>query len=306
MASHCQASECETNITKNDDDGRAKTFKTRHHKDEEADLLPSPLRSRFGQIYQNLQHVVRASEGVRISVLGTGVPLEVDDNPPDMYAGIAGHMLVRECIRVIRDRRHEGYTVQTRVHRKIARRKQRAPRHRSRREQLRAQEGGREEQEEETEEEAEEPSHKSSLSYFGGGGGGHPIQTPHAYVPPVYIPPSPCANTPLATSAQSLLTQLKEIEMHPPVSMRNMAPPESYGTTMGSPESSIEQKKEPAIKEEREGLCARFLNLVGYCGPNSEQEAAAQAGTGRVFNRHGPFDLREREYTFRMSESPSP
>lgn len=221
------------------------------------------------------------------------VEAESDDDEVDLSAG---HHIIREAIKMIRDRRHEGYDDKLRVQRRIGRRKVKPIRQRTKR-------GRREEYPEDDADgigKGKAPSSSSSHSQ---------VRTPPQYIEPgctrmpMVLPdrpaPSPpsLTGTPFVTSARGLLAQLREIEMHPPAHV------ESVDVPMGSPTSShhgLSPQREAAGEGRKSwngGLIQRqYVELMEYTHSTSLLEEPSQITLN-------PYDMRDQSY-LRMSESP--
>lgn len=242
--------------------------------------------ARFGENYLR-GNFPKEDEDIVMTGSNPIVEAESDDDPAGMAAG---QCAIREAIKMIRDRRRDGYDDKLRVQRKIGRRKAKPIRQRiSKKEKYRAEESLEENRRGERKEHAGS-STQPVQEYI------TPSCVPGSYRVPLGIPgrapPSPTlVGTPLAASTRALLAQLKEIESHPPTRLPG------DGQAVISPVASpaLLPKGEGEVKEswDREAIHGQY---TGYNSRTGQQTQYLQTS---------PYEMRDHDCS-PFGESPSP
>ncbi|RPB25204.1 hypothetical protein L211DRAFT_102649 [Terfezia boudieri ATCC MYA-4762] len=221
----------------------------------------------------------------------TPVEAESDDGGVDMAAEQA---VIREAMKMLRDRRHRGYDDKLRVQRRIGKRRaqpiqQKVKKGKQRAEEI-PEESGRRECKERSRSSPSSRAPKPVQEYI------TPSCVRGSYRVPLAIPsrapPSPTLVASGFTSTTlTLLAQLKEIELRPP-----MIPPE-VDEAMLSPIAS------PALPLKGEGEVRKLWNGEAIQGQYSH--AMECTHTAKQLPQTSPYEMRDRGCS-PLSESPSP
>jgi len=251
----------------------------------EEGILSGEPTPRFGGLYLKTLFPKEGED----TVMTGGTPMVEVESDEDGVDMAAEQSVIREAMKVLRDRRHNGYDDKLRVQRKIGRRRAQPIRQRVKKGKHRAEENpeenGRGECKERSRSSTSSRASKSVQEYI------TPSCVRGSYRVPLVVPsrapPSPTlVGSGFTATTLNLLAQLKEIEMHPP-----MVPPED-DEAMLSPIAS------PAVlpKGEGEAIHEQCMQAMDY-SRNTEQLMQ--------YPQASPYEMRDRGYS-PLSESPSP
>ncbi|KAF8448194.1 hypothetical protein BGX38DRAFT_596246 [Terfezia claveryi] len=255
----------------------------------EEGIVSKELAPRFGGHYP----ISKVGED---TVMAGAIPVEVESEE-DVVDMAAEQSVIRDAMKMLRDRRHRGYDDKLRVQRKIGKRKAQSIRQKVK--------NGKQRAEENPEENGRRECKEGPRSYPSSRAP-KPVQeyiTPScvrgSYRVPLAIPnrapPSPTlAASGFTATTLTLLAQLKEIEMYPPI----MLPKDNEAmlSPIASPALPLKGEGELRKSWNGEAIQGQFMQAMDYTRTAEQQTQ---------FPQPSPYEMRDPGYS-PLSESPSP